>query len=156
MTDRIGRRPVRLTFRMLNAITAYRVTAWPVPDPAFGRFLAAVMGMSFLRGAIGMVRSTVVPAARAGTAAPVAADYEALPEPTAQFKAPSDADHAAGFQVAQETCMTCHAADSSALPPSRKDPAFRDTEVATRIKVSRAPIEAPRGRAIAARPGATD
>ena len=91
----------------------------------------------------------------AASAARAAADTYALPEPTAQFKAPPDAGHAAGFQAAQETCMTCHSADYVAMQPPKKGQAFWDAEVAKMVKVYRAPIEEQQAKAIAAYLGAT-
>jgi mono/diheme cytochrome c family protein len=94
-------------------------------------------------------------AALAGTAAPAAADTYALPEPTAQFKAPPDSGHAAGFQAAQENCMTCHSADYIAMQPPKKGQTFWDAEVTKMIKVYHAPIEDQQAKAIAAYLGAT-
>lgn len=94
-------------------------------------------------------------AALPGTAARAAPDSYALPEATAQFKAPPDAGHAAGFQAAQENCMTCHSADYVAMQPPRKGQAFWDAEVAKMVKVYRAPIEEQQAKAIAAYLGAT-
>ncbi|MCJ2062681.1 cytochrome c [Methylobacterium sp. J-088] len=105
-----------------------------------------------------MPRFAVLPAlglALAATAALAAPDTYALPEPTAQFKAPPDAGHAAGFQAAQENCMTCHSADYIAMQPPGKGQAFWDGEVAKMVKVYRAPIAAEQARAIAAYLGAT-
>ena len=91
----------------------------------------------------------------AGTAALAAADTYALPEPTAQFKAPPDSGHAAGFQAAQENCMTCHSADYIAMQPPKKGQTFWDAEVTKMIKVYHAPIEDQQAKAIAAYLGAT-
>lgn len=91
----------------------------------------------------------------AASVARAAPDTYALPEPTAQFKAPPDAGHAAGFQAAQENCQTCHSADYVAMQPPRKGPAFWDAEVAKMVKVYHAPIEAEQAKAIAAYLGAT-
>jgi sulfite dehydrogenase (cytochrome) subunit B len=105
-----------------------------------------------------MPRFTALPAlclVLAGTAALAAPENYALPEPTAQFKAPPDAGHAAGFQAAQENCQTCHAADYVAMQPPRKGQAFWDAEVAKMVKVYHAPIEAEQAKAIAAYLGAT-
>lgn len=90
-----------------------------------------------------------------GTAACAAPETYALPEPTAQFKAPPDEGHAAGFQAAQENCMTCHSTDYIAMQPPRKGQAFWDAEVAKMIKVYHAPIEPQQAKAIAAYLGAT-
>ncbi|MCJ2067908.1 cytochrome c [Methylobacterium sp. J-030] len=94
-------------------------------------------------------------AALLATAARAAPETYALPEPTAQFKAPPGGEHAAGFQAAQETCMTCHSADYVAMQPPGKGPAFWDAEVAKMVKVYRAPIAAAQAAAIAAYLGAT-
>lgn len=105
-----------------------------------------------------MPRLTALPAlclTLAGTAALAAPETYALPEPTAQFKAPPDAGHAAGFQAAQDNCMTCHSTDYVAMQPPRKGQAFWDAEVAKMVKVYRAPIEEQQAKAIAAYLGAT-
>ena len=106
-----------------------------------------------------MIRSILLPAAVLaalfGTAARAAPETYALPEPTAQFRAPSDAGHAAGFQAAQENCMTCHAADYVAMQPPRKGSAFWEAEVTKMVKVYHAPIAAQQAKAIAAYLGAT-
>jgi sulfite dehydrogenase (cytochrome) subunit B len=106
--------------------------------------------------------ATLLPAAAvalagvlAGTDARAAPERYALPEPTAQFRPAPDAGHAAGFQAAQENCMTCHSADYVAMQPPRKGQAFWDAEVAKMIKVYRAPIDEEQARAIAAYLGAT-
>lgn len=91
----------------------------------------------------------------AATSARAAPDTYTLPEPTAQFRPAPDAAHAAGFQAAQENCMTCHSADYVAMQPPKKGQAFWDAEVAKMIKVYRAPIEEQQAKAIAAYLGAT-
>lgn len=90
-----------------------------------------------------------------GTAALAAPETYALPEPTAQFKSPPNAGDAAGFQAAQENCMTCHSADYVAMQPPRKGQAFWDAEVAKMVKVYHAPIEEQQAKSIAAYLGAT-
>lgn len=92
-----------------------------------------------------------------GLGAPLAAapqDY-ALPEPTAQLKAPGDPAQAAGFAAAQGNCMTCHSVDYIAMQPPRKGAAFWSGEVTKMIKVYHAPIEEADAKAIAAYLGAT-
>ncbi|SDN53694.1 hypothetical protein SAMN05216360_10948 [Methylobacterium phyllostachyos] len=105
-----------------------------------------------------MIRSIQLAAALAaliGTAARAAPETYALPEPTAQFRAPSDPGQALGFQAVQENCMTCHSADYVAMQPPRKGSAFWGAEVTKMIKVYHAPIEAQQAEAIAAYLGAT-
>ncbi len=46
-------------------------------------------------------------------------DY-ALPEPTAQLRAPADPAHRPGFEAAQGNCMVCHSVDYIAMQPPRK------------------------------------
>ncbi|WP_457107758.1 SorB family sulfite dehydrogenase c-type cytochrome subunit [Methylobacterium sp. P5_C11] len=109
-----------------------------------------------------MLRSIVLPAtavalaaALAGTEVRAAPETYALPEPTAQFRPAPEAAHAAGFQAAQENCLTCHSADYVAMQPPKKGQAFWDAEVAKMIKVYRAPITEAQAKAIAAYLGAT-
>jgi sulfite dehydrogenase (cytochrome) subunit B len=92
--------------------------------------------------------------ALAATSARAAPDTYALPEATAQFRPAPDAAHAAGFQAAQENCLTCHSADYVAMQPPKKGQAFWDAEVAKMIKVYRAPIAEEQAKAIAAYLGA--
>ncbi|MGC5779484.1 cytochrome c [Methylobacterium sp. NFXW15] len=87
-------------------------------------------------------------------AAQAAPETYALPEPTAQFKPAPDAEHAAGFQAAQENCMTCHSPDYVAMQPPGKGAAFWDAEVTKMVKVYHAPIEPAQAKAIAAYLGA--
>ncbi|MCJ2012748.1 cytochrome c [Methylobacterium sp. J-076] len=93
--------------------------------------------------------------ALAGTAALAAPDRYALPEPTAQLKAPPEGSHAAGFQAAQENCLTCHSPDYLAMQPPGKGQAFWESEVTKMVKVYRAPIEEAQAKAIAAYLAAT-
>lgn len=81
-------------------------------------------------------------------------DY-ALPEPTAQLRAPADQSHAAGFEAAQGNCMTCHSVDYIAIQPPKKGDAFWNAEVTKMIKVYKAPIAEADAKAIAAYLGAT-
>jgi mono/diheme cytochrome c family protein len=105
--------------------------------------------------ALALVAAAALVAALAGTAARAAPDTYTLPEPTAQFKPPPEAAQAAGFQAAQENCLTCHSADYVAMQPPKKGQAFWDAEVTKMIKVYRAPIAAEQAKAIAAYLGAT-
>jgi MFS family permease len=50
VSDRIGRRPVLLTFTVLTILTAYPVVQWLVADPSFGRLLMVELWLSFLYG----------------------------------------------------------------------------------------------------------
>ncbi|GJE36866.1 SorB family sulfite dehydrogenase c-type cytochrome subunit [Methylobacterium persicinum] len=79
----------------------------------------------------------------------------ALPEPTAQLKAPADQGHAAGFEAAQGNCMTCHSVDYIAMQPPGKGPAFWESEVTKMVKVYKAPVAEADAKAIAAYLGAT-
>ncbi|GJE13357.1 MULTISPECIES: cytochrome c [Methylobacterium] len=102
-----------------------------------------------------LAASLALAAALSTTVAHAAPDTYALPEPTAQFRPAPDAAHAAGFQAAQEACMTCHSADYIAMQPPKKGQAFWDAEVTKMIKVYRAPIAEEQAKAIAAYLGAT-
>ncbi len=106
------------------------------------------------RHAAPLALAAVLAAGLAAPAARAAPDTYALPEPTAQFRPAPDAGHAAGFQAAQESCMTCHAADYVAMQPPKKGQAFWEAEVAKMIKVYRAPIDGQQAAAIAAYLGA--
>lgn len=81
-------------------------------------------------------------------------DY-ALPEPTAQLRAPADASHKAGFEAAQGNCMTCHSVDYVAMQPPKKGDAFWTAEVTKMVKVYHAPIAEADAKAIAAYLAAT-
>jgi MFS transporter, MHS family, citrate/tricarballylate:H+ symporter len=50
VSDRIGRRPVLITFTVLMFITAYPTLAWLVSSPLFGRLLAVELWLSFIYG----------------------------------------------------------------------------------------------------------
>jgi sulfite dehydrogenase (cytochrome) subunit B len=102
-----------------------------------------------------LASAAALASALAATAARSAPDTYALPEPTAQFRASPDPAQAAGFQAAQENCMTCHSVDYVAMQPPRKGQAFWDAEVTKMIKVYRAPIAEEQAKAIAAYLGAT-
>jgi metabolite-proton symporter len=50
LSDRIGRRPVLLTFTILTIFTAYPALQWLVGEPSFVRLLAVQLWLSFLYG----------------------------------------------------------------------------------------------------------
>ena len=50
LSDRIGRRPILLTFSALTLVTAYPALAWLVGAPSFGHMLAVLLWLSFLYG----------------------------------------------------------------------------------------------------------
>jgi MHS family citrate/tricarballylate:H+ symporter-like MFS transporter len=50
VSDRVGRRPVLLTFTILMFVTAYPTLAWLVASPSFGRLLAVELWLSFIYG----------------------------------------------------------------------------------------------------------
>ncbi len=50
LSDRVGRRPLLLAFTLLTLATAYPVLHWLVAAPSFGRFLSALLWLSFLYG----------------------------------------------------------------------------------------------------------
>jgi MFS family permease len=50
VSDRIGRRPVLLTFTILTIATAYPAMLWLVAQPSFARLLAVGLWLSFLYG----------------------------------------------------------------------------------------------------------
>ncbi|MBN3767160.1 MFS transporter [Burkholderia sp. Ac-20365] len=50
ISDRIGRRPVLLTFTILTILTSYPAVQWLVADPSFGRLLMVELWLSFLYG----------------------------------------------------------------------------------------------------------
>ncbi|WP_396330053.1 MFS transporter [Burkholderia anthina] len=50
LSDRIGRRPVLITFTVLTLLTAYPAVQWLVADPSFLRLLAVELWLSFLYG----------------------------------------------------------------------------------------------------------
>ena len=77
----------------------------------------------------------------------------ALPEPTAQLRAPqgkTDKAHTIGFEAAQANCMSCHSVDYIAMQPPGKGKEFWDAEVSKMIKVYHAPIAEADAQAIAA------
>jgi len=50
ISDRIGRRPVLLTFTILTILTSYPAVQWLVADPSFARLLMVELWLSFLYG----------------------------------------------------------------------------------------------------------
>jgi metabolite-proton symporter len=50
LSDRIGRRPVLLTFTILTILTSYPAVQWLVSDPSFVRLLMVELWLSFLYG----------------------------------------------------------------------------------------------------------
>ncbi|MBV8094361.1 MAG: MFS transporter [Acetobacteraceae bacterium] len=50
LSDRIGRKPILLTFSGLTLITAYPALAWLVGSPSFGNMLLVLLWLSFLYG----------------------------------------------------------------------------------------------------------
>jgi MFS transporter, MHS family, citrate/tricarballylate:H+ symporter len=66
LSDRVGRRPLLLTFTSLAIVTAYPAMSWLVTDPTFGKMLAVELWLSFLyasyNGAMVVALTEVVPA----------------------------------------------------------------------------------------------
>jgi MFS transporter, MHS family, citrate/tricarballylate:H+ symporter len=66
LSDRIGRRPLLLTFTILTILTAYPVLAWLVVEPTFRKMLMVELWLSFLyasyNGAMVVALTEVVPA----------------------------------------------------------------------------------------------
>jgi len=50
LSDRIGRKPLLLTFTVLMLVTAYPVMLWLVREPSFSRLLAVELWLSFIFG----------------------------------------------------------------------------------------------------------
>jgi MHS family citrate/tricarballylate:H+ symporter-like MFS transporter len=50
LSDRIGRRPILLTFTILTVLTAYPTIAWLVTSPTFAKMLIVELWLSFLYG----------------------------------------------------------------------------------------------------------
>jgi len=50
VSDRIGRKPVLVTFTILTILTAYPAMHWLVSNPSFGNLLAVELWLSFLYG----------------------------------------------------------------------------------------------------------
>ncbi len=66
LSDRIGRKPILVTFTALALLTAYPALAWLVAAPSFPRMLAAELWLSFLyacyNGAMVVALTEIVPA----------------------------------------------------------------------------------------------
>jgi MFS family permease len=50
LSDRVGRRPVLITFTILTILTSYPAVQWLVSDPSFVRLLMVELWLSFLYG----------------------------------------------------------------------------------------------------------
>jgi len=50
MSDRVGRRPLLVTFTVLTLLTAYPALSWLVDAPSFARLLTVELWLSFLYG----------------------------------------------------------------------------------------------------------
>jgi MHS family citrate/tricarballylate:H+ symporter-like MFS transporter len=65
LSDRIGRRPILLTFTVLTLLTAYPALWWLVADPDFGKMLVVELWLSFLyasyNGAMVVALTEVMP-----------------------------------------------------------------------------------------------
>ncbi len=65
-SDRIGRRPVLITFAALTLLTSYPALAWLVVEPTFGKMLAVELWLSFLyasyNGAMVVALTEIMPA----------------------------------------------------------------------------------------------
>ena len=48
LSDRVGRRPLLVTFTVLGLVTAYPALSWLVASPSFGRLLSVELWLSFL------------------------------------------------------------------------------------------------------------
>jgi len=66
LSDRVGRRPILLTFTVLTILTAYPALSWLVASPSFGKMLAVELWLSFLygsyNGAMVVALTEIVPA----------------------------------------------------------------------------------------------
>jgi MHS family citrate/tricarballylate:H+ symporter-like MFS transporter len=66
VSDRVGRRPVLLTFTALTILTAYPALSWLVADPSFSKMLMVLLWLSFLyasyNGAMVVALTEIVPA----------------------------------------------------------------------------------------------
>jgi len=66
LSDRVGRRPLLLTFTVLMIATAWPVLHWMVGAPSFGHLLAAELWLSFLyasyNGAMVVYLAEIMPA----------------------------------------------------------------------------------------------
>ncbi|ARU92923.1 MFS transporter [Tatumella citrea] len=66
LSDRIGRRPLLITFTLLTMLTAWPVLKWMVAAPSFGHLLTAELWLSFLyasyNGAMVVYLAEIMPA----------------------------------------------------------------------------------------------
>ena len=66
ISDRIGRKPILITFTVIAILTSYPALAWLVSAPSFGRMLIVELWLSFLygsyNGALVVALTEVVPA----------------------------------------------------------------------------------------------
>ena len=66
VSDRVGRRPMLITFTVLTILTAYPTVQWLVAEPSFGRLLTVELWLSFLyacyNGAMVVALTEVMPA----------------------------------------------------------------------------------------------
>jgi MFS transporter, MHS family, citrate/tricarballylate:H+ symporter len=66
LSDRVGRRPILLSFTILTILTAYPVLTWLVLEPSFSKMLLVELWLSFLyasyNGAMVVALTEVVPA----------------------------------------------------------------------------------------------
>lgn len=67
LSDRVGRRPLLLTFAGIAILTAYPAMAWLVAEPSFGKLLVVELWLSFIyagyNGAMVVHLTEIVPAA---------------------------------------------------------------------------------------------
>ncbi|PWK37100.1 MFS transporter [Cupriavidus plantarum] len=67
VSDRIGRKPLLVTFTILTLLTAYPAVSWLVAEPSFSRLLMVELWLSFLygsyNGAMVVALAEVMPAA---------------------------------------------------------------------------------------------
>ncbi len=65
VSDRIGRRPILVTFTILTLLTSYPALAWLVQEPTFGKMLLVELWLSFLyasyNGAMVVALTEVMP-----------------------------------------------------------------------------------------------
>jgi len=65
VSDRVGRKPVLITFTLLMLVTAYPALAWLVGAPSFGRLLVVELWLSFIyasyNGAMVVALTEIVP-----------------------------------------------------------------------------------------------
>jgi MFS family permease len=65
LSDKVGRRPLLLTFAVLTIATAYPALSWLVSAPSFGRLLAVELWLSLMfggyNGAMGVFLTEIMP-----------------------------------------------------------------------------------------------